>query len=140
MYGQELLLDLYGCDVSTFNRKSIKKWLKELCNLIDMQRADLHFWDYDGVPEEEIPYDKPHLMGTSAVQFITTSAIVVHTLDLVGECYIDIFSCKEYDESIAKDFTKRWFKAKKVQSHIIIRGTKTMAKKKVKKSKKPTKN
>ena len=125
MFGKELLLDLYGCDVSTFNRKSITEWLEQLCELIDMHREDLHFWDYDGVPDEEIPYDKPHLVGISAVQFITTSNIVIHTLEMLGECYIDIFSCKEYDESAAKDFTVKWFKAKKEHHHIIRRGRHT---------------
>lgn len=128
MYGKELLLDLYGCDTDKFNRESITKWLKQLCELIDMTREDLHFWDYDGVPKEEIPYDKPHLVGTSAVQFIRTSNIIIHTIDVFGECYIDIFSCKEYDEKVAEDFTAKWFKANKVQTHLMIRGEHTQCK------------
>ena len=125
MYGKEMLLDMYGCDVNTFNRESIKQWLDELCVLIDMKQEGLHFWDYDGVPDNQIPYDKPHLVGISAVQFITTSNIIIHTLDMLGECYITIFSCKEYDESVAKEFTQKWFKAKKVHYHIIMRGAHT---------------
>lgn len=121
-YGPELILDLYGCDVSKFNRRSIKEWLKQLCELIDMTRADLHWWDYKGVPQEDIPYDQPHLVGTSAVQFITTSDIVIHTLDMVGECYINIFTCKDLNVAKALEFTKEWFGAKDEDHQLVVRG------------------
>ena len=121
-YGKELILDLYSCDISKFNRKSIKEWLEKLCVLIGMNREDLHFWDYEGIPEEEIPYDQPHLVGTSAVQFITTSDIVIHTVDMMKECYINIFSCREFDAQKAMDFTKDWFEAVSMNQQIIIRG------------------
>ena len=120
-YGKELILDLYDCDVSKFNRTSIEEWLEKLCELIDMNQEDLHFWDYEGVPQEEIPKEK-HLVGTSAVQFITTSDIVIHTLDLVGECYINLFSCKDYDSIRALNFTKDWFGAKRYEYQTIERG------------------
>ena len=42
-YGKELIIDLYDCDVETFTREKITSWLKELCNLINMKREDLHF-------------------------------------------------------------------------------------------------
>lgn len=126
MYGKELILDLYGCDPATFNRKSIKQWLDELCELIDMKQEDLHFWDYEGFPEEQLKAPK-HLAGTSAVQFITTSDIVIHTLDKIGECYINIFSCKNYDCSEAKEFTKDWFVARVAKMTVIIRGEQSQA-------------
>ena len=36
-YGLELILDLHGCNPSTFNRESISKYFKRLCDLIDMK-------------------------------------------------------------------------------------------------------
>jgi len=120
-YGKELILDLYGCDISKFNRNSIEDWLRELCNLIDMDREDLHFWDYYDNPKEKIKVP-PHLAGTSAVQFITTSDIVIHTLDMLGECYINIFSCKGFDVKAAAEFTMLWFSAKRYESTMIARG------------------
>lgn len=121
-YGKELILDLYGCDVSKFNRESIKDWLDGLCKLIGMDQEDLHFWDYSEVRQEHIPYDKPHLVGTSAIQFITTSDIVIHTVDMLGECYINLFSCKDYDSIRALDFTKDWFGSGKYEYKTIERG------------------
>ena len=52
-YGLELILDLHGCDTSKFNRESIKAYFEQLCDLIDMQREDLHFWDDVGVRDED---------------------------------------------------------------------------------------
>ncbi len=124
MYGKELILDLYHCDINKFNRESIAEWLKQLCELIDMQREDLHFWDYEGVPKDELPTEA-HLLGISAVQFISTSDIVIHTLELVGECYINLFSCKDYDSLAAIEFTKNWFGSKQYEYHSVIRGRRT---------------
>lgn len=119
-YGKELILDLHDCDSSTFNRKSIKKFFKELCEQIDMERCQLNFWDDHGVSPDE-RQTEPHLKGTTAVQFILTSNIVIHTLDLMGNVYINIFSCKDFNSDIAKDFSAKWFKGKIVSSHEIDR-------------------
>lgn len=119
-YGYELILDLHGCDPDTFNRDSIRDFFKKLCKQIKMTRSDLHFWDDIGVPPEE-QQTSPHTKGTSAVQFILTSTIVIHTLDLLEAVYINIFSCKKFDEKLAETFTKEWFKANEVSSHFIER-------------------
>ena len=119
-FGYELLLDMHGCDVSTFNRESIKGYFKSICDAIRMEREDCHFWDYEGVPEKERPTES-HLLGTSAMQFITTSNIIVHTLDLTGAVYVNIFSCKEYSIELAKEITCKWFKAKECRTNYIER-------------------
>jgi S-adenosylmethionine decarboxylase len=119
-YGWELILDLHYCDVNKFNRKSLRIYFKELCILIEMKRAKLVFWDDIGVPEEE-KQTLPHTTGTSAVQFILTSNVTIHTLDLLGKVYINIFSCKEFDWYSAEVFSKEYFRGGVVQSLIIER-------------------
>ena len=119
-YGTELILDLYGCDVSTFNRQSIEKYFDKLCKTIDMERCELHFWDDVGVPLEE-RQTSPQTKGTSAVQFILTSTIVIHTLDLLRAVYINIFSCKPFDRNVAETITTKWFGADKCTTHFIER-------------------
>ena len=119
-YGYELIMDLHGCDVGKFNRKSIEGYMVTVCEAIGMEREDLHFWDYEGVPEKDLPKEA-HLLGTSAVQFITTSNIVIHTLDLLKAVYVNIFSCKEFDEKVAEQITKEWFGAKECRSRFIER-------------------
>jgi S-adenosylmethionine/arginine decarboxylase-like enzyme len=119
-YGYELIMDLHGCDVDKFTRRSIGEYMKAVCTAIDMKREDLHFWDYEGVPDEDLPKEA-HLLGTSAVQFITTSNIVIHTLDLLKAVYINIFTCKEFDEKVAEQITKEWFGANGCRTRFIER-------------------
>jgi S-adenosylmethionine/arginine decarboxylase-like enzyme len=119
-YGIELILDLHGCDASKFTRKSISQYFEELCILIDMQREELHFWDDIGVPDEE-KQTSPHTQGTSAVQFILTSSIVIHTLDQLEAVYINIFSCKFYDPKVAEKFSVEWFSATDHSARFIDR-------------------
>jgi len=119
-YGYELILDLHGCEVAKFTRVSLRRYFEAICDAIEMEREDLHFWDYDGVPEEELPTEA-HLLGTSAVQFIKTSNIVIHTLELLEAVYVNIFSCKPYDKDVAERITKEWFGAKECRSHFIER-------------------
>ncbi len=120
IYGFELILDLHGCDVGKFTRKSIEGYMVTICDAIGMEREDLHFWDYEGVPEEEIPKDS-HLLGVTAVQFITTSNIVIHTLDKLEAVYLNIFSCKKYDTELAEKITREWFGAKDCRTNFIER-------------------
>ena len=119
-YGKELILDLHDCDPSTFNRKSIREYFNRLCDLIDMEKEKLCWWDYQGVPIEEQDTEA-HLVGTTAVQFIKTSNIVIHTLDLLGNVYINVFSCKDFDENAVKDFSEKWFNGKTVNSQVVNR-------------------
>ena len=81
---------------------------------------ELHFWDDIGVPDEE-KQTSPHTQGTSAVQFILTSSIVIHTLDQLEAVYINIFSCKFYDPKVAEKFSVKWFSAKDHSARFIDR-------------------
>jgi S-adenosylmethionine/arginine decarboxylase-like enzyme len=119
-YGFELILDLHDCDPSTFTRTSLRRYFAYICKAIDMKRCELHFWDDYGVPTEE-RQNLPHTKGTSAIQFILTSNITIHTLDLLKAVYVNIFSCKPYDKKIAEKITKKWFGAKKCRSIFIER-------------------
>ncbi len=119
-YGMETILDLHNCDVSRFNRAHITNFMIELCDRIEMQREDLHFWDYEGVPESERPTEA-HLLGTSAIQFISTSNITIHTLDLLERVYLNIFSCKKYDPKIVVELAVGWFGGECVNEITVTR-------------------
>ena len=119
-YGKELILDLHDCDSSIFTRIGIKNYLNKLCVLIDMEQCELYFWDDVGVPPEK-QQTKPHLKGTSAVQFILTSNITIHALDILGNIYINVFSCKDFNHDKVGQFTAKWFKGVIVNQQIIER-------------------
>lgn len=113
-YGKELILDLHECDVKLFTKEFIGKYFKEVCSLIDMERCELVWW-------EDKEATEPHLRGTSAVQFIKTSNITIHALDLMGNIYINIFSCKDFDDEVAKTFSKNWFEGRVANCQVIER-------------------
>jgi len=120
-YGKELILDLHEVqNIHLFNRKDLKKFLIELCNLIDMHREDLHFWDYIGY-ENDYKKAPIHLRGTSVIQFISTSNITIHTLNEMKRIYINIFSCKDFNSTITRKFCKDYFEGKVVTSQTIRR-------------------
>ena len=119
-YGKELILDLHGCDWTKFNRFHLQVFFEELCELIDMEREDLHFWDDQDTPEEE-KETEDHLIGTSAIQFIRTSNITIHTLDKMKRVYLNIFSCKDFDEDEAAEFCATYFCGTVVQKTVVER-------------------
>ena len=114
-YGKELLLDLSECDIKKFKKASFKKFFVEVCDLIDMQREQLNFCNI--LDEKE----KPNVIGITAIQFIMTSNITIHAYTSTGKAYVNIFSCKEFEEKDAIEFTKNWFGGKVLQSHVFAR-------------------
>jgi len=119
-YGKELILDLHNCNPNKFNRKDIETYFRVLCDKIDMEKCEFFFWDDVDVPEDEKQTD-PHLKGTSAIQFIMTSNITIHTLDLLGKVYLNIFSCKDFKSSIVKEFSEEWFDGEIVNAVAVTR-------------------
>ncbi len=119
-YGFELIMDLHDCNVFRFTRKSLRGYFSKLCKVIDMRRDKLYFWDDVGIPKED-KQTSPKTKGTSAVQFILTSTIVVHTLDLLNSVYVNIFSCKSFDRKVAEKITKDWFESKKGRTYFMER-------------------
>lgn len=119
-YGKELILDLHNCDVVTFTRASIKEFFAKLCDLIDMEREDLHFWDYEGDPEG---YEKAedHLKGITAVQFIRTSNIIIHTVDTMKNLHVNVFSCKDFECDVVQEFTENWFHGESLSVTLVPR-------------------
>jgi len=111
---------LHGCDIAMFTRRGIKRFCRELCELIDMERCDLHFWDDVALPKEE-QQTRPKTKGTSAVQFILTSTIVIHTLVLMRAAYVNIFSCKDFDTDEAAQFTTKWFGSTEWTAKVVTR-------------------
>lgn len=83
-------------------------------------RSELHFWDDLHTPKAE-KQTEPHLVGTSAVQFIKTSNITIHTLDRLKKVFLNIFSCKDFDDQLAMMFAANWFEGEIAQSRVIER-------------------
>ena len=117
-YGKELILDIHNCNMR-FSRDSIHVFMRQLCSLLNMTRADLHFWDYDD--EEEKEAAPPHLAGTSAVQFITTSNITIHTLDKLNAVYLNIFTCADLNSNKVAQFCASFWRGEIVSINFLER-------------------
>ncbi len=122
MYGREILLDLVDCRPTAQNRSAIQAFLIELCDTLRLTRADLHFWDYED--PKEYAAAPAHLRGVSAVQFITTSDVVIHTVDDSRQVLINVFACGEVDAAVVERIAVRHFGGRIASMHSIERGVK----------------
>ncbi len=117
-YGVELLLDLAGCDVSTFTRESLEAFYDEACDVTGMVKVKVYFWD-EGRFEPDLP---PHVAGISAVCFIETSNMTIHALDPLKEAYINIFTCSTFEANDVVELAKQHFRPTSIKSRCLRRG------------------
>ena len=55
---------------------------------------------------------EPHLYGYSVMQLIETSCITAHFSEQTDCCYIDVFSCKDFDDMKVVKFCVDYLKRK----------------------------
>ena len=120
MYGREVILDVYDANSALFTRSHIESYFVKLCDALRLERADLHFWDYDD-PEERAAAPA-HLKGVSAIQFVTTSSVVIHTLDETRQVLVNVFGCGEIDASVVERITIEYFGGHVANMQSIARG------------------
>lgn len=76
-----------------------------------------------------VPYGKPSIQyfghgnkaGYTLVQLIETSNITGHFTDEDGGAYIDVFSCKDFDEATVRDAVLYWFKPTALDTRVVYR-------------------
>lgn len=113
-WGYHLLLDISGCNLDKINnRDHIADFIKTLVERIDMTLA--------GEPQIEFLLPGTHNEGYSFVQMITTSSITGHLVSQSRTGYIDIFSCKPFDITIAQTVVGEFFEPQRVRVNYITR-------------------
>jgi len=86
-------VDLLDCDPDLIrNADHIRRYVVELCELIDMKRFD---------ECQVVEFGSGRVAGYSMVQLISTSLISGHFANDTNNAYLDIFSCKGYDPAIS---------------------------------------
>ncbi|WCL47756.1 S-adenosylmethionine decarboxylase [Leptospira sp. GIMC2001] len=107
-------IDLEGCNPETIrDADAIRRYVVELCELIDMKRfGDTHVVHFG---EDE------RVAGYSMFQLIETSCISAHFANDTNVSYIDIFSCKGYDPKVAGEFTKKFFGGGTIRLNVVNR-------------------
>jgi len=115
IYGKELILDLVDCDPEIIrSKKKILEYSNKLCNLLKVKK-------YGKPLIERFALHLDHAAGFSLVQLIESSSISGHFSELWDRAFINIFSCKLFDDKKAANFTKIFFKAKKIKKRVLIR-------------------
>lgn len=102
VWGIASAIDIYGCDPDKIrDAELIKKFVVELCDLIEMKRFGetqvVHFGEDEKVA------------GFSMVQLIETSLISAHFANKTNATYLDVFSCKAYDPETVRAFAQDYF-------------------------------
>jgi S-adenosylmethionine/arginine decarboxylase-like enzyme len=113
LFGQELVLNLYDCNLKTISsRSAIKKFVILLCDdVIHMKRYGKAFIPHFG-------HENPITSGFSLVQLIETSSITAHFSEYKRSIYLNVFSCAWFDAKKTTAFCKKYFGAKRVKSHL----------------------
>jgi S-adenosylmethionine/arginine decarboxylase-like enzyme len=113
-WGLMASLDAKACNPELIrSADSIKEYVIQLCDLIQMKRFQDTIVVNFGEDEK--------VAGYSMVQLIETSLISGHFANLTNAAYIDIFSCKIYDPYEAAEFTKNFFQASDIAINTCFR-------------------
>jgi S-adenosylmethionine/arginine decarboxylase-like enzyme len=107
-------IDLYDCNPQKIRDADlIRKFVVELCDLIQMKRFGetqvVHFGEDERVA------------GYSMVQLIETSLISAHFANLTNAVYLDVFSCKAYDPETVQVFSQQYFEGKSSNLSMTLR-------------------
>ena len=112
-WGYHLMLDISGCNHAITSREKIYNFNRDLVERIDMTAHG------EPIIEYLLPGDPKQ--GYSLMQLITTSNICAHFIEPDKTAYIDIFSCKPFDITVAQSVVQEHFGPKKMRINYITR-------------------
>lgn len=112
-WGYHLILDLNKCDSSSIKSyDNIFNFTKQLVKDIDMVAY--------GEPQI-VKFGSGNKCGYTLIQLIETSNISAHFCEETGDVYLDVFSCKSFDNNVVIDLVNRYFNPKNIKSSFIYR-------------------
>jgi S-adenosylmethionine/arginine decarboxylase-like enzyme len=111
-YGKHVVLSATNCNQKLLDVEAISSFLIELVDRIDMVAYGAPLVARFGTGIEE---------GISGVQLIETSAIMVHTNDMARDLYLDVFSCKGYNEVDVVNFVREYFGTGEINYQTLLR-------------------
>lgn len=113
-WGLACSFDIYDCNPETIrNADEIKRFVYELCELIEMKRFGECVVVNFGEDER--------VAGFSMTQLIETSLISAHFANASNTTYLDVFSCKPYDPAVVEKFALEFFKGSHCITHVALR-------------------
>jgi len=113
-WGLACSFDIYDCDPETIrDADEIKRFVYELCELIEMKRFGECVVVNFGEDER--------VAGYSMTQLIETSLISAHFANASNTTYLDVFSCKPYDPALVEEFATRFFGGSRCITQVNLR-------------------
>jgi len=116
-WGQHLILDMGGCNGNIALKESIRAFVAELVDAIDMVAYGEPLIEHFATHSQEAA-------GYSLVQLIETSAISAHFSDHNRDVYLDVFSCKSFDSNRVVQVVDKYFEPKSIYMLSIGREAK----------------
>lgn len=112
-WGYHLVLDCANCDHTAITSYDIiYNFTKQLVKEIEMVAY--------GEPQI-VHFGKEDKAGYTLVQLIETSNICAHFVNENDTMYLDVFSCKPYDDEIVVQLVTKYFGAKKIRRSYLTR-------------------
>ena len=108
------MVDTKGCNLNKIkDEKHIIDFIKTLVKRIDMEAVDEPFIRYTGKGTDK--------EGFSVAQLIITSSITAHFVNPSQRIYIDIFSCKEFDNKKVLQHIMKYFEPTDMKATFLYR-------------------
>ncbi|QDU87503.1 S-adenosylmethionine decarboxylase proenzyme [Pirellulimonas nuda] len=111
-YGKHLIATALGCNDSLLSIERLYEFLVQMADDIDMVRFG---------PPIVARFGTGIGVGVSGVQLIETSAIMFHTNDAHRDMYLDVFSCKDYEEETVRSVLESYFSPQSVTCEVLYR-------------------
>ena len=113
-WGKHLIINAKSCDIEKARDPIfIANFVRRLVKVINM-----------------VPYGEPQVVhfadgtdkaGWTVIQLIETSNIIGHFLDHNGDLYLDVFSCKKFDDGVVNNLLNEYFKPEKISATFLFR-------------------
>ena len=112
-WGYHLQLDAHDCDRALMtDRQHVDTFTRDLVKRIDMKAyGDPHIVKF-GTGNKE---------GFTMFQLIETSNICAHMCDESGDIYLDVFSCKPFEQEVVEQCFYEYFKPQKFKTNFMTR-------------------
>lgn len=115
-WGKELLLNARKCQSQAIsNPRNLDLFLQDMVKKIDMKAYGRPLIQHFGEGNKS---------GYTGVQLIETSNLIFHACDESGDLYCNVFSCKWFDEYIARAVVQEWFSPEHVEMKVVLRDAK----------------
>ena len=112
-WGYHLVLDCYNADKELITSSTnIAAFAKALVKKINMKAY--------GEPQV-IHFGEDDKQGYTLVQLIETSNITAHFCDDTGNFYLDVFSCKPYENALVVETVKQFFAPERIVERYLER-------------------